>query len=713
MTSPSTPPPDKEFSARADALKLCALGYHVLPIRPRSKAAAAHNWTTVRLTTADQVNANFDRPELGLGLLLGVECAAGVFPVAVDVDIDDPLLISRIGLAFALPPPAKKGAKGITFIARADGPSKKRRFTRRNAAGTNFLVLEILASGQQTVLPPSIHPSGVKYEWVGAPLTEVAPAALPHLLFSTLSEIELAVRDPDSPLFLINDMDWHGVGGGGTVHDSVLRAVASMVAHKWTEDAVWASVDLACRRQVEKAGDVYEWRGWEKTVRDMVRAAHDKGFDEPKKQKPALRVARWLMDDWAGPGRIFNRDGQLSVYRDGHYQVLPAADARHVVSAANENGLTHNELCDVLNTVLDLLPRMPPPPHPRVCLLNGTFCMDQMKLNPWAPDDYLISQLSFDHRPDAVCPVYEGLLADVFRADDPSEVALSIGLFEEFVAHTLFECLDFQKFLVLKGEPGTGKSTLLKVVRMLHSPRAVAAVGVHDFGNERFRAAMAGRLLNVATEVAATSHMADDFLKAVTAGDEIQVRYLYREPEMMRLPTRLIFACNEMFKTRDHSGAIERRMLVLPCVNRVPDDRQDPWIVDKIRMELPGVFNRMTEAWARLRVRSGFLPTASQRTELETFTVANDNVLQWFRERTHQGALLDDPAHTIPADGAEMENPILYLDYAEWARANGYRQVSSVSWGMRVAGLGYKARVQRVGDRTVRMRPLGLLKVGF
>ena len=697
---------------RSTAIKLCSLGYHVIPIKPNSKAAATSNWTSLRLTLPEHIDAHFPPDgNCGLGLLLGTEAAPSSFPVAIDIDLaDDPLLVERIRLAFPFDPPCKKGAKGATFIVRSPSPLKKKRLTRKDAAGTAYLAVELLAAGQQTVLPPSVHPSGVPYVWLGSPLSDFSPSSLPVLDKHTFSEVELAVKDPDSPIFGLNEMTPSTGDVPGTVHDSILRAVASMVAHGWDDDAIWNRVDLAASRAY---GDRYDQQNWSKQTRALIASAREKGFDEKTgKEKMALRLARWVINEWMGVDKIFNRDGRLTVYRDGYHGVLQASDARHVLMRACSEGLTHNDVVDVLNTVLDNAPRFPKESKPRVCLHNGTFCLDQMKLNPWSPDDFVISQLPFVYDASATCPAYEEFLLRTFNAGDPADLERSVNLFEEFISHTLFECLEYQKFLVLKGDTGTGKSTAIRIVRMLHSPHAVSAVGVQDFGNERFRAAMVGKLLNIASEVAATSHVADDFLKSVTAGDEVQIRYLYCEPETVRLSARLILACNEMFRTRDHSGAIERRMLILSCPNKVPDAEQDPWLINRIRMEMPGIFNRMVKAWARLRERGRFLPPESQKEQVLTFTEENNNVLQWVKDRTHQGLLKDSPDYKIPEEGQETENPLLYLDYAEWAKANGFKQMSSVSWGMRLSAIGVTVRTKRTGDRMVRMRPLGLLNVG-
>jgi len=342
--------------------------------------------------------------------------------------------------------------------------------------------------------------------------------------------------------------------------------------------------------------------------------------------------------------------------------------------------------------------------------------MDANRLAPWSPNDYLISRLPFAHDADARCPRYEQFMQETFKLEPDPEAA--INTYEEFVAHTLFECLDYQRFLVLKGPPATGKSTLIKIARAMHGPNAVSAVPVQEFGNERYRTAMVGRLLNVVNEVQATSHAADDFLKSVTAGDEVQVRYLYQEPVLVRLPTRVLIACNEMFRIRDTSGAVERRMLVLSCDNMVPEDERDPRLPHDLMRELPGIFNRMVDAWQRLQKRGQFKPPASHVAQIDEFSLENNHVWSWVKERTHQGLKHDDPEYEMPPGLSGTEVGSLYYDYAEWSKMNGFKQISSITFGMKLQQIGRRVsldldvRVKKIGPRSIRVRLLDLLTEG-
>lgn len=706
------------------AFSLADLGYHVIPLTTGSKAARDKNWPTLRLGPDDIQDAFRRDEDPGIGLLLGTEVAKGVFLTAVDVDIDDQLMIDNIRLAFPSEPPAKRGKKGITYIARMTTAAKKRNFRRKDpVTGATLQVVELLATGQQTVIPPSFHPEGMQYQWIGPPLLDFEPADLPLLDAKVVFEIELAVKDPTSNIFLLNTMIWNGTKGGGDVHNSTLTAVASLVGHGWDEDSIWARVNRATSRVVLDYEESYDWPEWEGQVRQMVKDAVAKGYaTRSKKEKIHKTVANWFINEHSNK-LCYNRDGRVMIYDKGAYLPLSSYDLRHIIATKyvepESVSLIASDWRAISDTISDTTP--PFPVHKRkrrVCLKNGTFDLDDGTLYGWSPDDFLISRTEFDYDPKAVCPTYDDFMLKTFTSEE-EDATLSIQCFEEFVSHTLFECLDFQKFLVIKGVPSTGKSTLLKLVSAMHGSNAVSAVPVHEFGNERYRTAMTGCLVNLVSEVQATSHAVDDFLKAVTSGDSVQIRYLYEEPRLVQLPTRMIIACNEMFRVRDTSGAIERRMLFLSCNNPIPEDEQDPDLKFKLVQELPGIFNRLVAAWGRLRERKRFIPPTSQVKHLEEFTLENNHVLQWLQERTHQGQVLLDPATQMNGHaGAATEIGILYLDFSEWMKLNGFKTLSSIGFGAKLSqiktppGVNLKSSVKWVGGKATRVREISLLSEG-
>lgn len=106
------------------------------------------------------------------------------------IDVDAPHIWEAIRDLVPFTPHVKRGARGFTLIYSQDASNpvlKTRTFTNRFS---REMVLEVLAQGRQTVLPPSVHPdSGLPYEWIALPdLGVMCPQPLTHLAPPTLSQ---------------------------------------------------------------------------------------------------------------------------------------------------------------------------------------------------------------------------------------------------------------------------------------------------------------------------------------------------------------------------------------------------------------------------------------------------------------------------------------------------------------------------------------------
>ena len=173
------------FQVAAPALR--ANGYSVIPLIPRMKYPRIEGWS--RFCEARPTDAEHDHwmteMAANAGLCLGP--ASGV--IALDFDHDIGGLHAEV-LALIPDSPVKKlGAKGFTAFYRHTG-EKSHKHKRDGDC-----VVEVLSTGAQTVLPPSLHPEGQTYRWITpATLADVAPADLPAVPPEALTRVAKLFR---------------------------------------------------------------------------------------------------------------------------------------------------------------------------------------------------------------------------------------------------------------------------------------------------------------------------------------------------------------------------------------------------------------------------------------------------------------------------------------------------------------------------------------
>jgi hypothetical protein len=146
-------------------------GLSIIPIKQGEKRPGVFKagfWTGMlkwerfcdEKATDEEVEIWSEWPDAGIGIALGR--ASGV--VAVDVDCQPGEI--RDAIERLLPPsPIKKvGHKGYTAFYRFNGEASRKWRDIPNKGDKP--VLELLSQGNQTVLPPSMHPDGMEYKYL-------------------------------------------------------------------------------------------------------------------------------------------------------------------------------------------------------------------------------------------------------------------------------------------------------------------------------------------------------------------------------------------------------------------------------------------------------------------------------------------------------------------------------------------------------------------
>lgn len=187
--APQQPPLPSPFALAAPAI--FANGYSVLPLIPRDKAPGERansrwrlmaGWNRYRDARPEPFILKLwaSYPDAGIGVVLGTPAGAGWELAAVDIDTEDDMVLGQIESALPPSPVRKRGGKGYTAFYRVP-PGTKGRNWRRQGRG----LCDLLTGNQtrQTVLPPSIHPTGVAYQWLtDQTLETVRPEDLPALM---------------------------------------------------------------------------------------------------------------------------------------------------------------------------------------------------------------------------------------------------------------------------------------------------------------------------------------------------------------------------------------------------------------------------------------------------------------------------------------------------------------------------------------------------
>jgi len=293
----------------------------------------------------------------------------------------------------------------------------------------------------------------------------------------------------------------------------------------------------------------------------------------------------------------------------------------------------------------------------------------------------------FPFDPDASAPRFDQYLGEIFEGDDDSEEKQS--LLVEFAGACLLGCaVAFQRALVLydgtEGARGAnGKSVFIKVLEHAFPAGAVSSIAPQDFGHRFKSAALAGRSLNVVTEMPEGDILAGDAFKGIITGDPITREFKHEDPFSFRPRAGHVFACNTFPAVQDTSGAFWRRLLVVPFNRRFTGDDAEEGLEERlVGEELEGIVAQFVEGGRRVLERGQYtVPASCERAHEQWKREANPVELFLIDETTNY----DEGGLTCTADGGPWTQASeLYEAYTAWCDFWGFGQASRTKFGRRV-----------------------------
>lgn len=294
-------------------------------------------------------------------------------------------------------------------------------------------------------------------------------------------------------------------------------------------------------------------------------------------------------------------------------------------------------------------------------LQNGLFNLETGRMEPHRPDLYLTSQLDFPFDSAARCPHWLKFLDEVLVTPAGQPDRELITLMQEAFGYSLTAQTHLRASFWCIGPSGTGKSTLLKVLINL-SGSGHLAIDLDAMKDNQYQLAeVAGKRLITFTEPDARSPLADGQYKRLVSSDTISARQIHGRPFNFIPQCKLWGAMNDTPRVMDRSDAVYGRIIIFPMLHIFDKAQWDLNIDEKLRLELPGIFNWSLAGLARLEAQGKFSYAQSSEEARTEYKRENDAEATYMEDRIERGERF-----SIKADD-------LYRDYRGWCEDNGFK----------------------------------------
>ena len=309
-----------------------------------------------------------------------------------------------------------------------------------------------------------------------------------------------------------------------------------------------------------------------------------------------------------------------------------------------------------------------------ICVKNGMLHIENMTLEPHAPEFYATYELAVTFNPDSKdrCNRFIKYLNETIQTPEV------ISQVQEFIGYCFLRKSRFAKCLLLLGPGSDGKSLLLTVIREIIGAENCSAVSFSEMEDQFLRASLYQKTVNISTEIG-NKAMESPYFKAITAGDAVNAAFKHKNSFEFVPYCKLIFASNKMPRVLDNSYGFFRRILPISfkCqfLEYDPDDPNqeplpenalpaDPFLEDALLAEKSEIFHWALVGLQRLLKNRRFTQSEETKELLMEYKRLNNPVI----------CFVQDMCEICVNGQARKES--LFEKYEEYCRKGNYRAYS-------------------------------------
>ena len=239
---------------------------------------------------------------------------------------------------------------------------------------------------------------------------------------------------------------------------------------------------------------------------------------------------------------------------------------------------------------------------------NGIYEFNSGNLLGHTPDIFTTNLLPFAYDPDATCPRFLQFLDEIFIDEDiekdeqkKKDKEHKIRIIQEAVGYIFHKSLPTPAVFFLIGSGSNGKSVFINTISNLVGKENTCNISFNLLSDETYILELYQKMVNISGETPHAKNIHTDVIKAVTAGDWVTGRELYKQPMKFRPFAKSFLAMNEAPSIKDTSHGMWRRIWVINFPRKFDEDEMDRRLEEKLILELSGIFNWALEGYKSLK----------------------------------------------------------------------------------------------------------------
>ena len=291
---------------------------------------------------------------------------------------------------------------------------------------------------------------------------------------------------------------------------------------------------------------------------------------------------------------------------------------------------------------------------------NGIYNIIDDTFTDFTADIIFKNKIPHNYNPSAECELVDNTLNKLTCNDKQL-----FDLLCECVGYCFYRRNELGKSFVLTGEGSNGKSTFIDMVKSVLSEKNISSLDLSELGGRFNTAELHGKLANLGDDISEEFISNLAIFKKLVTGDRVTADRKSKDLFQFNNYAKFIFSANTIPRMKDKTGAVQRRMIIIPF--NATFSKNDPDYRPFIKYEL-----RSEEAMERLIILG--IQGLKRVLENNSFSTS-DKVEEALKEYEKENNSIINFVNEIGLESILNERTtLIYQKYCEFCVENGLKE---------------------------------------
>lgn len=398
------------------------------------------------------------------------------------------------------------------------------------------------------------------------------------------------------------------------------------------------------------------------------------------------KFAKYLVSEY----NIVIINGQIHIYNNGIYDYAQKIiEQKMIEKIPSLKSQTRNEILKYIYLIAEEKKQSE---ANYIAFKNGIYDLSTDEIIPYTPEIILTNRIEHNYNKNAYNDLTDKTLNKLSVNDKQIR-----SLLEECIGYTFLRRNELGKAFILTGDKSNGKSTFLDLIAHILGDKNISALDLRELGDRFSTSMLFGKLANIGDDIG------DEFMqgsavsifKKIVTGNRIKAEQKGKDPFEFNPYIKLLFSANDMPRMRDKTGAVLRRLVMIPfnATFSKNDEDYDPFIKYKLIKEdsIEYLIKLGVDGLKRVLENNEFTRSDKVIDTLKEYEEENNPILGFISEETESN-IVNQSVQDV------------YLRYSLFCSQNQLQALSKIAFSKQICNrLSLKSVTKRIDDKIVRI----------